>query len=165
MQFLIVSAITAIIVSGPALALRGVDRDTRCDRIPDIEAELGSQLSSDETSTENKTRWLSFEGRSNGRGARILYHCDLGKPDLQLITVTVESEHEGEVVFSDWHREISARLGPPFKDLDEPRIREMEEATNIHPMRRVALWSDGEHVVGVTLWGRPGAWEVSINGP
>jgi hypothetical protein len=165
MRCLLASVTAVIMISSPANALRGVDRETKCERIQEIEAGLGSTLVRSSTWKSTTTRVLAFEGRSNGRDASILYVCDSGKAEYQSIGIRMESEHDGGVVFADWHGELSARMGPPVEDLDELEVRELEEATDLQAVRRVASWWDGEHMVSVTLLRLDGNWNVLLSGP
>jgi hypothetical protein len=165
MRSLILSALGVLLVSHPAFALRGVLPETECERLSEVEASLGSTLLGTLPREPTNSYSIIFKGRSHGREASISYRCESGKTTSQLIAIKVESEYDGQAIFSDWHRELSSKFGLPFKDLDEPSVAELEEAVD-HPTRRVAIWVIGERVINLTLWGgTKETWEVVVAGP
>ncbi|HTF33201.1 MAG TPA: hypothetical protein VK714_05800 [Myxococcota bacterium] len=165
MKSWVAGAIILLSLPPNASALRGILPGAACDAIPEAEAKLGSGfLGSWPTETAGDAQ-LCFEGHSHGGTALISYHCVSGRVESQLITLKVDSEREGYVAFSDWHRDLVSELGPPLEDIDEPSASALSDATGI-PTRRHAVWVRKERRIIVTFQSAgERAWEVIVSGP
>ena len=165
MRSIIVCTIALVLVGHPAEALRGVVPTASCERVRKIEEGLGSRLRGTLPREPTADYRIFFEGTSHGHDASISYTCQSGTVTSQMIAITVTSEHDGHAVFSDLRREITAELGPPPTDLDEPSVSEVESEFG-QPVRRLCTWVAGARAVNLTLWRAGGeTWEVVVTGP
>ncbi len=140
-------AVSLALLPTDARADRDISLGKSCQSAIDGETALGSQFHESAPRKDEQSFVISFDGRSDGKPAWIVYFCVSGAVVSQVITITVSSESEGHLVFSDWKERLSAKLGAPGYDSDEVELAQASEAIGLSIRRNVAWTKDDRNTV------------------
>ncbi|MEM7412173.1 MAG: hypothetical protein AAF430_18235 [Myxococcota bacterium] len=162
----IVLSIAIILVSGPSLAVFGVNPGDSCDAVITVEAKRGSAfVGSFPGPDEGASPQLVFEGLLFGAAALHYYTCEAGSIRSQMVTFDRQAREAARVTFQTVERELTADLGPPNKDLGEAERLQTSELFD-ERVERFLIWDLSGRLVTLSWIGSdaPG-WEVLVTGP
>ena len=161
---LILLLLTAIEAVHADQRLVDVQPGMPCDEIPEIEKRLGSL----ESSVDNSTGTISYQGIQGGEKAVILYHCEKEKlTELKIIVAT--STQEGALRFARRQKkELIEHLGEPVHDgLDLKFWKRFYfgfMGADLDYLSSVVVWGKSEEdtiiLIGET---ESNKWEVSVS--